>query len=70
MRSNVGRLVRFNLDGVELVRRLVNPVNGSANGLSVESPVGRVLSKARVGDRVVVQAPVGDVVVKVLEFCS
>ena len=65
--SNVGRVVRFRLEGVELGLRLVHAVEDVATELNVESPVGRALRGARVGDSLTVRAPGGNVVVKVLE---
>jgi transcription elongation GreA/GreB family factor len=65
--SNLGRVVRFDLDGIRLERRLVDlPVlDDPGSELSVESPVGRALLSAAAGDELVVKAPAGDVVVKV-----
>ncbi len=63
--SNLWRTVRFDLDGQVFVRRLMPVVEG-VEDISSESPVGRALVLARVGERVVVEAPGGDVVVKVL----
>lgn len=67
--SNVGRVVRFRLEGVELGLRLVYAVEDVATELNVESPVGRALREAQAGDSLTVRAPGGDVVVNVLEVC-
>ena len=67
--TNVGRTVRFALEGLELEYRLVYVVEDEATDLNAESPVGRALRDARAGDEVIAKAPVGDVVVKVLEVC-
>jgi len=64
---NVERVVRFEVEGMELARRLVlGQVEGTTE-LSVESPVGRALRNARPGDRMRVEAPGGCVEVSVLE---
>ena len=64
--SNVGRVVRFKLEGVDLGMRLVHVVEDVATELNVESPVGRALREASAGDSLTVKAPGGNVVVKVL----
>ncbi len=63
---NLWRTVRFSLDGQRFERRLVHQVDDLAE-LNAGSPVGRALVTGRPGDEVVVKAPGGDVVVKVLE---
>lgn len=65
--SNLDRVIQFELDGNPLQRRLVGftVVDDPAEELSIESPVGRALLGAQVGDEFVVPAPAGDVVVKV-----
>lgn len=65
--SNLGRVIQFDLDGIQLQRRLVDlhVLDDPGVELSVESPVGRALLLARAGDELVVKAPAGDVIVKV-----
>lgn len=68
VQSNVGRLVRFDLEGVRLARRLIcRPVEDLETELSVGSPVGRALQRASVGDEVEVTTPGGAIVVQLLE---
>jgi len=64
--SNLWRRVRFEVCGIELARRLVPELEGG-NEISSQSAVGKALLMASAGDRIVVEAPGGDVVVKVLE---
>lgn len=67
-RSNLGRRLRFEVCGVELVRRLVHEVEDEGSDINYRSPVGKALLTASVGDRISVEAPGGDVVVKVLDI--
>jgi len=64
--NNVGRVVRFRLEGMEFGLRLVDVVEDVATELNVESPVGRALREAQAGDSLTVRAPGGNVVVNVL----
>ena len=67
MVTNMYRTVRFTLERQEFSRRIVHVVRDPVAEVNVKSPVGKVLLKARAGDVVTAKAPVGDVVVKVLE---
>ena len=65
--TNIDRVVRFDLDGILLKRRLVWDPQDVAQDLNPESAVGRVLLTARTGDTVTVAAPGGSVTVRLLE---
>jgi hypothetical protein len=65
-RSNLWQRVRFEICGIELVRRVVPEVEDAAGEICSQSPVGKALLTAMVGERITVEAPGGDVVVKVL----
>lgn len=67
--SNLGRTIRFVLDGdMELSRRLVStPVRDPAAEVNALSPVGRALLDAAPGEERVAVSPAGHTVVKVLE---
>lgn len=67
-RSNLWQRVRFELCGIELERRLVPEVEDEGRDINAQSPVGKALLTASVGERITVEAPGGDVVVKVLEI--
>lgn len=67
-RSNLWQVVQFNLDGIELERRLVLAIEDVDRDINVSSPVGKALLHAAAGERIVVEAPGGNVVVKVLEI--
>ena len=64
--TNVGRRIRFTLNGVELELELVYEVRDWTREVNVESPVGRALRNAREGDKNTVMTPGGVVVVNVL----
>ena len=66
-RTNLWQRVRFELDGIALERWLVPEAKDLIREISTSSPVGEALLTALPGERIVVQAPGGDVVVKVLE---
>jgi transcription elongation factor GreA len=59
-------------DDSEMLVRLVGEVNPDASGditpVSVNSPIGEALMKARVGDKVKVKAPRGTMEFKILEI--
>jgi transcription elongation GreA/GreB family factor len=65
--NNVGRWIRFDLDGMRLERRLVETsvVDDPAVELSKDSPVGRALLHARAGDEIAVPVPAGAVTITV-----
>ena len=65
--TNVGRRIRFTVNGVELEMTLVYEVRDWRREINVESPVGQALRNARVGDQCTVVTPDGMVVVNVLE---
>jgi transcription elongation GreA/GreB family factor len=64
---NLDHVVRFEVEGMELVRRLVAHEVEAVDELNVASAVGRALRNARPGDRMSVEAPGGCVEVSVLE---
>ena len=64
--TNVGRRIRFTVNGVELELELVYEVRDWRRQINVESPVGQALRSARVGDQCTVVTPGGVVVVNVL----
>ena len=66
MAMNLGRVIRFDSDGLILERRLVQVTDNCMNEINVESQVGRVLSGAKVGEQYSVSVPEGVLVVKVL----
>lgn len=66
LQTNLGRWLRFEVCGVELVRRLVVEVEDEGREISYKSPVGKALLTANTGNRISVEAPGGDVIVKVL----
>lgn len=66
-RTNLDCTVRFLLDGQEFERRVTRQPDDPARDVNVESPVGRALLVADVGDEVNVETPGGYVVVKVLD---
>jgi len=68
--NNLWNEIRFAMEGQEITRRLVPQVRDWETEIGMMSPVGEVLRWARVDDEIVVTAPGGDVVVKVLGFCS
>lgn len=65
--TNLWRRVQFVLEGERFELRLVQGVADPGDELSVASPVGRSLLTAKAGESVTVNAPGGDVIVKVLE---
>ena len=65
--SNLDRMGHFVLEDQEFFRRIVYQVRDPAAELCIRSPVGDVLLRAQVGDTVIAKAPMGDVVVKVLD---
>jgi len=67
LRDNTGRVIRFTVDDDVITRRLVLQVEEPETEISVESIIGRVLVSAKPGERMVVDAPGGAVIVKVLE---
>jgi len=69
-RTNLWLRVRFELCGIELERRVVPEVEDAAGEICSQSPVGKALLTASVGERITVEAPGGDVVVKVLEIIN
>lgn len=64
---NLGRVIRFALDGEEMVRQLVMTAHDIAHEISVASPVGMRLANAEQDKEFIVPLP-GDefIVVKVL----
>jgi transcription elongation GreA/GreB family factor len=68
--ENLDRVIRFTVDGEELVRKLVITSHDIANEISVASPVGTRLACAEAGNQYTIPLPPsGDVflVVNVLE---
>ena len=65
--SNIDRIVKFDLDGILLERRLVWGPQDVARDLNPESAIGRALLTARKGDTLTVAAPGGSVTVRLLE---
>jgi len=63
-------MVRFVLDDVVFERRLVYAVADPESEISIRSAVGLALLSAHAGDEVTVEAPGGDVVVKVLAIAD
>lgn len=63
---NLGKIIRFDLDGLILERQLVQITDCSLNEIHVDSPVGKALAEARAGEQYAVQVPEGTLVVKVL----
>jgi transcription elongation GreA/GreB family factor len=66
-RDNVGKRLKFNLDGYVLVRRLVDRLEEPAAEISVASPVGRTLRTLEAGDEAEVVTPEGRLPVQLLE---
>ena len=66
-RTNLWQRVRFDLEGNTFERWLVPEAKDLTREISTGSPVGEALLTALPGERIVVQAPGGDVIVKVLE---
>lgn len=65
--SNLWSKITFEVEGQRLERWLVLEVDDFERQLSTACSVGQGLRRARPGDKFVVQAPGGDVVVKVFE---
>jgi transcription elongation GreA/GreB family factor len=65
---NLGRVIRFSLDGQVLERRLVLTSFDRSTEISTASPVGRKISNALPGQSFEVHLADGDLVVKVLSI--
>ena len=70
MAMNLGKIIRFDLDGLILERRLVQVTDHCMDEINVESQVGQSLAEARAGEQYAVQVPEGTVVVKVLAIMA
>jgi transcription elongation factor GreA len=66
--NNADQTVRFELAGEVLERRLVPRPAESEAELSTQSPVGRALLSAAVGENIEVQTPGGTLTVKILSI--
>jgi transcription elongation GreA/GreB family factor len=66
-RTNLWQTVHFDLvdEGVPLCRRLVPHAADLATELSADSPIGRVLLRARPGETIRVATPGGEISVRV-----
>lgn len=69
---NLGALIEFVVDGVQLRRRLVITVTKIGEEISVASPVGGRLANAKAGDQFVIpmKEPEPDVIVSVVKVLN
>jgi transcription elongation GreA/GreB family factor len=66
---NIDQVIRFELDGEVLERRLVaRPVEDESAELNAQSPVGQALLSAIAGQSIEVETPGGALMVKVLSI--
>jgi len=67
--NNIDQVIRFELDGEVLERRLVaRPAEDESAELNAQSPVGQALLSALVGESIGVETPGGALMVKVLSI--
>jgi transcription elongation GreA/GreB family factor len=68
--TNLGKVIRFEVGDLILERRLVQMTDSAIDEIHVDSPVGKALAKACVGEQYAVHVPEGTLVVRVLEIKS
>ena len=66
---SIGSRVRIHLEGEDMEYEIVGATEADplANKISHESPLGQALIGRKVGDRIVVEAPVGDLTYTIIE---